>query len=120
MPRSPARSRRLARKAPAGRALQDATRLDVEAAIGRIRRRLSDVSAIDHFGAPAREVAHAALERLEGRIRRRPAPARAAARSVAKKGGRVWVTRRGVFVDRIASAWLIQRLHRPAGSVPLR
>ena len=101
------------RKTPAGRSLQDATRQDVEAAIGRIRRRLAEVSAIDHFGAPAREVAHAALERLEGRIRRRPAPDRAATRSVAKKGGRVWVTRRGVFVDRIASAWLIKRLIDP-------
>ncbi len=103
----------VARNAPARRSLPDATRLDVEAAIGRIRRRLADVGAIDHFGAPAREVAHAALERLEGRIRRRPAPARAAARSVAKKGGRVWVTRRGVFVDRIASAWLIKRFIDP-------
>lgn len=29
------------------------------------------------------------------------------------KSGRVWVTRRGVFVDRIASAWLIRRFIDP-------
>ncbi|HEY6808558.1 MAG TPA: chromate resistance protein ChrB domain-containing protein [Gemmatimonadales bacterium] len=42
---------------------------------------------------------------------RRP---RAAVRSLARLRGRTWVTRRGVFVDRIASAWLITRHVDPA------
>ena len=36
-----------------------------------------------------------------------PAPAGSAAETI--EPGRTWVTRQGVFVDRIASAWLIRR-----------
>jgi len=36
------------------------------------------------------------------------------ARRMGRMRGRTWVTRRGVFVDRIASAWLIKRFIDPA------
>jgi len=74
----------------------------------RARRRLVRVGEIDFFGAPGKSDAEAAIAesqrlieagRLEGRGRR--------------LRGRTWVTRRGVQVDRIASAWLIRRFIDP-------
>ncbi len=55
------------------------------------------------------------IERLlrkagEPRVDRRTRPGRRRERM----RGRTWVTRRGVFVDRIASAWLIKRFIDPA------
>src|SRR5207245_3607755 len=44
--------------------------------------------------------------------RERPG-ARAPVQARAGRRGRTWVTRRGVFVDRIASAWLIKRFIDP-------
>jgi hypothetical protein len=81
-----------------------------EATLGRFRRRLSEIAELDFFGAPGREATGSLLEGLEQRLRQpapevRPSP-KTAPRTV--KGG-VWVTRKGVHVDRIASAWLIKR-----------
>src|SRR5687767_8385535 len=85
-------------------------------ALPRLRRRLGEVAKLDFFGAERGEVARVAIAELSGlaavRIGAsqsdapRPAP-RAASR------GRTWVTREGVFVDRIASAWLIRRFIDP-------
>jgi hypothetical protein len=54
-----------------------------------------------------------------------PAPAEQSARAAADRvePGRTWVTREGVHVDRIASAWLIRRFIDPAATfryVPAR
>jgi hypothetical protein len=85
----------------------------------RLVKRLAEVSAIDFFGAPGREEAEALAGRLEERLRTaggrpagdEPPPARGPAGELA---GRVWVTRKGVHADRIASAWLIRRFVDPA------
>jgi hypothetical protein len=83
-------------------------------AVTRLRRRLAAVRAIDFFDAPERASAEQAVDALEAQIR--PATA-------ATSGGRAipaeyractWVTREGIFVDRIASAWLIARFIDPA------
>jgi hypothetical protein len=81
-------------------------------AIGRLRRRLAAVRAIDFFDAPARAAAEQAIDALEAQHR----PAAAAGRRAipAEYHGRTWVTREGIFVDRIASAWLIARFIDPA------
>jgi hypothetical protein len=52
---------------------------------------------------------------LRHRRLRRPVPRgpKASTRGGARLRGRTWVTRRGVFVDRIASAWLIARYIDP-------
>jgi len=97
--------------ATAQRAADGSGRADIDAALARLRRRLHEIGAIDFFGGPARQVAEAAIERLETRIR----PSGPRSRQPAERGtgrrktGRIWVTRRGVHVDRIASAWLIRR-----------
>jgi hypothetical protein len=75
--------------------------------VARLRRRLAEIVAIDFFGAPGREAAEALVAALG------PASAGASAGPAPVGRGRVWVTRQGVGVDRIASAWLIRRFIDP-------
>jgi hypothetical protein len=102
----------LMRRAPAGRARESPQGADLEVATARLRRRLGEIMAIDFLAAPARRSAVLALETLEARLRpaeptaRRP---RAPFTGTKRKANQMWVTRRGVHVDRIASAWLIRR-----------
>lgn len=74
----------------------------------RLRRRLEEATAIDFFSAPARRRAEQATRALEIRLgsAKRDVGAEATMR---RPRGAVWVTRRDVHVDRIASAWLIAR-----------
>src|SRR5688572_22215805 len=70
----------------------------------RLRKRLAEVVAIDFFAAPGREAVEGLLSAIEARLQPRatgphhpkPAPVRGVS-------GRVWVTRRGIQVDRMAS-----------------
>lgn len=104
-------ARELLRRAPATGAADAPGRAELEAALARLRRRLSEIGAIDFFGAPARQVADAALARVEARMRpAKPSAARSARGGKSPgKAAHTWVTRRGLHVDRIASAWLIRR-----------
>ena len=79
------------------------------AMLGRLRKRLSEVQAIDFFGAPGREAVESLLAGVEARFR--PARAAAPGAPLPARGlrGRTWVTRSGIHVDRMASAWLIRR-----------
>lgn len=83
-------------------------------ALARTRKRFAEIEAIDFFGADGHETVGTAMRALDERIADRS--------GIAEKGehtmrdatledfrNRVWVTRRGVRVDRIASAWLIRR-----------
>jgi len=85
--------------------------------VARLDHRLAEVAAIDYFHAPNRQAVERVVTRLEARARRAEPRADRRARAglrVARMHGRTWVTRRGVFVDRIASAWLIKRFIDPA------
>ena len=75
----------------------------------RLRKRLAEVIAIDFFGAPGREAVEGLLSGIEARLRNPPPAKPGKPLAAAGYRGRVWVTRRGVQVDRIASAWLIRR-----------
>lgn len=79
-----------------------------EEELARLRRRLDETERVDFFGAPGR----AAAERVLADAARPPEPAPAGA------GPRVhaatWVTRSGIKVDRIGSAWLVRRFIDPA------
>lgn len=81
----------------------------------RLKRRLREVVGIDFFGAQERGSAEAAVHALEVRVQ---PPSKAAGSSGGKSHselvGKTWVTRKGVHVDRIASAWLIRRFVDPA------
>jgi len=95
-------------------------RAQVEAALARIRKRAEEVVAIDFFGAPGRLALESLLQTAEDRLR----PPRAAdprrppdVPSLRHVRGRTWVTRQGIHVDRIASAWLIRRFIDPAAKL---
>jgi hypothetical protein len=75
---------------------------------GRLQQRLSEVAEIDFFRAPGRASAEAALRRLASRRKVKPEPTGKGRLSAAAHRGRTWVTRQGIHVDRIASAWLIR------------
>ena len=82
-----------------------------DAELARLRKRFSAVKAIDFCDAPGRAMAEDALRALANEVE--PATSAIAAAAIdpptSEYRGRVWVTRSGVFVDRIASAWLIRR-----------
>jgi len=91
----------LSRKAEGGDdAAASATR------VAQLRKRLERVVEIDFFTAPGRRAAESGLEALSRADRVSGPPD---ALSGARPTGRTWVTREGVKVDRIASAWLIRR-----------
>lgn len=88
--------------------------------VARARKRLADIEAIDFFGADGHDAAEAAMRALSEHAAERSAPAVPGNTAVIDTGerglqksqdlhGKVWVTRHGVRVDRIASAWLIRR-----------
>jgi len=105
----------LLRALPAGRALDPERRGEVESSVSRLRRRLDETVAIDFFGAPSRDMAEDALRRLEQRMTTKPKSkiARPAGGGRGRRTGQTWVTRQGVYIDRIASAWLIRRFIDP-------
>jgi hypothetical protein len=74
-----------------------------EGDIARLRRQLDDIVRRDHFAAPGRDAAEFALRSLITPA----APAEVTPDEPPK--GAIWVTRSGVKVDRIASAWLIRK-----------
>lgn len=79
-----------------------------EAALVRLETRLSEIAAIDYFAAPAGDAATRLLAELRARLEP-PNPRRTDMMSPEELRGRVWVTRAGIKVDRIASAWLVRR-----------
>jgi hypothetical protein len=88
-----------------------------EAALVRFRRRQSDIARLDFFRAPDGDKTEAALAALEGRMRAQAAEPRDEIEPPVRPRGCVWVTRKGVHVDRIASAWLIKRFIDPAAKL---
>jgi len=84
----------------------------------RLRKRLAEVVEIDFFGAIGREGAESALAELEVRLSKDVSGMRnenvdPKASALAALRNRTWVTRQGVHVDRIGSAWLIRRFIDP-------
>ncbi len=77
----------------------------------RLKRRLEEARRITYFGAPGQEEVEDLMNTIERRLQPpaldtgRPAPG--------ELKGRTWVTRRGIKVDRIGSAWLIGKFIDP-------
>lgn len=97
---------------------QDA-QLDAKARLTKLRARFSQVHAIDFFGASGREAADGLLRGVEARLQEltpseeEPPTMASKTENLTDLKGRTWVTRTGVFVDRIGSAWLIRRFIDP-------
>ena len=89
---------------------EDRQRLTLD--IARLRKRIADVQSIDFFGAPKGQLAVTVVEELAQTIEE-PAQASSEAESSDSYRDRTWVTRAGVHVDRMASAWLIRRFVDP-------
>ena len=97
------------------RKAREPRRREIAAESERLRRRFGDIVEIDLLGAPGRVPAEAALATLDERLRPADAPERSPARLLRREDhqGRTWVTRKGIHVDRMASAWLIRRFIDP-------
>jgi hypothetical protein len=111
-------TRELVSGLPPRLARDDERRQELEAELARLRKRMSEIAAIDFFSASGRVSAESAIEGLERRLRRNEKPQDDEGDDSLNKGeykGRIWVTRKNVHVDRIASAWLIRRFIDPAG-----
>src|SRR6266545_3400681 len=91
-------------------AITDARRPELAKQLARLRQRATELAAIDFFGAPGREVVEGLLSGMEARMRTVEGTEQAkASLDVAQHRGRTWVTRTGIKVDRMASAWLIRK-----------
>ena len=91
-------------------------RARAERALSRIRKRAEEIVAIDHFGAPGRLALDGLLRAADDKLRPPKAPGPRGTPdlpSLRQVRGRTWVTRKGIHVDRIASAWLIRRFIDP-------
>jgi hypothetical protein len=90
-------------------------RIELANQVARLRQRLAAIEKLDFFGAPAREIAEGLVSALEARVKpsveSRPPPGPRLRREDYR--GRTWVTRSGIKVDRMASAWLIRKLIDP-------
>jgi hypothetical protein len=85
------------------------------AEVARLRKRLGEIAAIDFFSAHGRQGAEAAIGQAEVRAHQHPDVSGPGAPELtpSELKSRVWVTRRHIHVDRIASAWLIRRFIDP-------
>ena len=80
---------------------------EVEASANRLRNRLTEVAAIDFFDSLGRQTAEGLVSSLE-RVTQ-PLVQGGPMIAVAEYRGRTWVTRKGIHVDRMGSAWMIRR-----------
>ena len=92
-----------------------APRAELAVQVARLRRHLDEVVAIDFFGADGREPAEGLVAGLEAGLNEEEDVVTATEPKAVSEPlrNRTWVTRQGVQVDRIASAWLIRRFIDP-------
>jgi hypothetical protein len=79
--------------------------------VSRLRQRLSEIQNIYFFSSPAGKQPEALLAEVETKLRQ--SPLRKLPQQPGTYRARTWVTRKGIHVDRIASAWLIRRFIDP-------
>ncbi|MQW89361.1 ChrB protein [Sinorhizobium saheli] len=96
-------------------------RAEIRTQVGRLRKRLADIATIDFFGATGRLSAESLIAELESRLTEEMDMAdehpRTTPLTAADLKGRIWVTRKGVHVDRIACSWLIRRFIDPDAAI---
>lgn len=93
--------------------------------LAKQRRDLESISALDFFGSPLRTKAEKALAEMDAKVRGLMFPDDTAARALGTTAGRgdrsyfrrAWATRKPLFADRLASAWLIRRFIDPEASM---
>ncbi len=80
----------------------------------RLRTRFEEIGATDFFGARGRQEVEMMIRTADERRRGKDVGAPRRRRGHPDLVGRVWVTRHGPKIDRMASAWLIRRFVDPA------
>jgi hypothetical protein len=100
-----------------GKAAATERRPEATAQLARLRRRYAELSEIDFFGATGRLTVDGLLTELEheladatGEEDAEEAEVKAVPEDLT---GKIWVTRSGVHVDRMACAWLIRHFIDP-------
>jgi hypothetical protein len=109
-------ARRLAERPLPDEQTEATRRTQLEIDLARLKRRLAEVVAIDFFGAPGREAAEGLVSGVEARMSGKNSTLGPdSARTFRREDflGKTWVTRKGIYVDRMASAWLIRRFIDP-------
>ena len=105
------RARTVAKKLRPQR-IDEARLTNLDAQITKLRARLAEIVAIDFCHASGRETTEGVIVHLANRLIALRSPGKKPETSrdpMARPVGAVWITRLGVHVDRIASAWLIRR-----------
>ena len=92
--------------------IEETRRTQLEIDLARLKRRLAEVVAIDFFGALGREAAEGLVSGVEARMHEKRSGKQIVSAAITRREdfqGKVWVTRKGIHVDRMASAWFIRR-----------
>ena len=81
----------------------------------KLHKRVAEITAIDFFGAPGREAVERQIFALDARLRQPSLSEKAMQMKLQAEEfrDRMWVTRKGIHVDRMGSAWLIRRFIDP-------
>lgn len=89
--------------------------------LNKQRRDFEAISALDFFASPVRERAEKVLRDTELEVRKRMFPEATKSGRVPLSGrdylNRVWATRKPLWADRLASAWLIRRFIDPEATL---
>jgi len=86
---------------------------DLAAAHARLARRLDEIRRIDFFDAEGRAAAEKAVAAIEVRLKKDQKEETQMLKTNPELRGKTWVTRPGVRIDRMASAWFIRRFIDP-------
>jgi hypothetical protein len=103
-----------------GRAVNRSREADARRRLARLRRELAALQRIDFFGGSARVKAESALAHADAAINAafsadepRSVKMGIERRDKRRYRGRLWATRRHLWIDRVCSAWLIRRFIDP-------
>ncbi|MDP9194345.1 MAG: chromate resistance protein [Acidobacteriota bacterium] len=86
---------------------------ELATAHARLLRRLEEIRRIDFFEAERRAAAEEALAAIEARLQKDRKEETRMLNAKPELRGKTWVTRPGVKIDRMASAWFIRRFVDP-------
>jgi len=107
-------AKRLAAELRGSRGRDESRRRRVGQALERLRARFDQTVSRDTFAAPGREAAAGLLSLVEDLVQGVEETAKRQLEAPELPKSATWVTRTGVMVDRISSAWLIRRFIDPA------
>ncbi|MEW5980131.1 MAG: chromate resistance protein ChrB domain-containing protein [Acidobacteriota bacterium] len=81
----------------------------IEAQLRRAQHRIEEIESIDFFETPDKATAEMSLRELQRQLSEPSMKDTVRTEPVSDLQAKIWVTRTNVFVDRIATGWLIRR-----------